>query len=336
MVTLNETQQMYRCILGREMNELEFKRNTPEVLAQLERKSSDEVRSDMLVSDEFMIRHKFLLLSKLVPRKAVVAVTQADGTEIYVDLRQKFIGWGVLQGSYEPDETSLIRRVVRPGMHVIDIGANIGYYTIMTAAIVGPTGRVDSFEPVDQSFQLLKRSVDRNEFNQFVHLHHIALSSTERQVRMRYDENSTNMGGAYMEYGEAILPSFPECPVAEEIVQASTLDRIIDGRNIDFIKIDVEGAEPIVLEGANKVLERSRPTILMEVNTAALRAVSGRSPDWVFDRFGSLDYRISNVTAAGLGEHLDRSEGLSLFERTDLCSLLLVHQSHNHIAELML
>jgi FkbM family methyltransferase len=323
MVTIDDLQAMYRYILGREMNDTELERVTTQVLLDLGRRSIDDIRNDMLVSDEFMIKHKFQFLSRLLPRRAVVAVQQADGSELYVDLRQKFIGWGVLQGSYEQEESALVRRLVGAGMNVIDVGANIGYFTIMMAGLVGTHGRVDAVEPVKQSFELLQKSVSRNDYTGRVHLHKSALSSHEQEIRMRYQPGSTNMGGAYMRPDNSDDRLLGK-DFVEEAARATTLDFLAQDRRIDFIKIDVEGAEPLVIAGGREMLLRDRPTILMEVNEPALHSVSGVHATWIFEMAADLKYDVYPVSfGADVSAPLDPLSLRALMGGAGLCNVVL-------------
>ena len=160
---------------------------------------------------------------------------------------------------YEP-ELMLLERFLKPGMVFVDGGANTGVFAFTAARLVGPTGRVLAFEPGSACFAALTQS---RALNQFEHLRLVnkALSNQSGTARLYHcmgQENAFSLGA---ENGA----TFDEISTTtlDEIAQAEQLPRV------DFIKLDVEGAEELVLRGAKQVLEHSRPMVLFEVNPEA-------------------------------------------------------------------
>jgi FkbM family methyltransferase len=152
-----------------------------------------------------------------------------------------------LNGVYEPFESALIHRLVQPGDTVLDIGANIGYYTLILARCVGPGGRVFAFEPDPENFALLKRNVECNGYHN-VTLVNAALSNQAGTVKLHLcDENRGD---------HRIYSSGDGRPAIE--VLALTTDDYCGGfaDRIRLIKMDVQGAEGRVLLGMEKVLAR--------------------------------------------------------------------------------
>ncbi len=160
---------------------------------------------------------------------------------------------------YEP-ELALLERFLQPGMVFVDGGANTGVFTFTAAQLVGPSGRVVAFEPGAACFQALNESAKLN-CSQHVCLRNQAISNSSGTARLYHhdrQENSFSLGGG----GD----------VGFEEVEITTLDRMAEEEGlarIDFIKLDVEGAEEFVLRGAAGSLERWRPIVLFEVNPQA-------------------------------------------------------------------
>lgn len=171
----------------------------------------------------------------------------------------------------EPD-LALIPTFVRAGDTVIDLGANIGLYTKILADTVGPAGRVVSLEPVPETFDYLRRSVDRLGLGQ-VRLVNAAVSSQPGEVRMA-------MGATHY---EAHVATDGEAAVA-----AVTLDSIPEAAAASFIKCDVEGHELACLDGAAQTLAARRAVWLVEVSGHAERV--GTSAAAVFQRFSEHGY----------------------------------------------
>jgi FkbM family methyltransferase len=155
-------------------------------------------------------------------------------------------------------------RSLGPGAVAVDVGANIGATVLIMDAYAGKDGRVIAIEPGPQSFALLQRNLARNEVATVTALN-CAVSS--EPGRMTFRENSA--------YGH--LAPGAEGPQ----VEVQTLDQIVEDlglTRLDLLKIDTEGFEPQVLEGAKATLERLRPVIYLELNSWALIAHGRRDP----------------------------------------------------------
>jgi len=150
-------------------------------------------------------------------------------------------------GTWEITETKLVLDLVKEGDIVLDIGAHIGYFTLLLAKLVGKRGRVIAFEPDPDNFKLLKKNVAVNGYSNVV-LENKAVSDTV-QTRKLYRS------------GHSSAASRLHNPDNWAPVQVSTitLDSYLTGRDrcIDFIKMDAEGAEASVVRGADEVLRKS-------------------------------------------------------------------------------
>lgn len=166
----------------------------------------------------------------------------------------------VFREQYEP-ELMLLERFLKPGMVFVDGGANTGVFTFTAARLVGPTGRVLAFEPGSSCFAALKRSQTLNGWSH-ISIHQRALSDRSGIARLYHlmgQENAFSLGSdENASFDEVATVSLDEAAQAEQLPR------------VDFIKLDVEGAEELVFRGAAKVLQQSRPVVLFEVNPEAI------------------------------------------------------------------
>ena len=166
-------------------------------------------------------------------------------------------------------EQELIDRVLAPGMTVVDVGANDGLYSVFVARRVGPSGRVLAVEPSSRERANLARNVERNKLSN-VTVWPSALGAVAGQANLKIAHG--------LHAGHNTLGTFAYddvLAVDSELVAVETLDDVVQRHalaRVDFIKIDVEGAEVGVLQGGRQVLMSSRPLLLLEANEPALQA----------------------------------------------------------------
>jgi FkbM family methyltransferase len=152
-----------------------------------------------------------------------------------------------INGTWEITETRLIKNLVKKGDVALDIGAHIGYYTLLLAKLVGKSGEVIGFEPDPDNFQLLKKNVMVNGYANTI-LESKAVSNAVGAVTLYRSALSS---------GKGKLHNSDNCEPIQ--VDAVTLDSYFAGyeRDIDFIKMDAEGAEACILQGADSVLRKN-------------------------------------------------------------------------------
>ena len=165
--------------------------------------------------------------------------------------------------------------LLRPGMTVWDIGANVGLYSLPSARAVGPTGRVYAFEPMPQNARLLRRHLNLNRLAN-VQIWEVAVSDCEGFVSMTEGDSPSE---------------FHVAPQGEWTVKAVTLDDWISrngGSPPDLVKIDVEGSDDAVLRGGARVFAAHRPTMLLALHGERQRRECARLlTGWGY-RFGSF------------------------------------------------
>lgn len=161
-------------------------------------------------------------------------------------------------GTWEPVVLDVVSPTLQPGMTVIDIGAHIGYYSLLFAKLVGPRGSVFSFEPLPANFALLEKNVRLNNLHWVTPLN-LAVFSRPGQITITVPDDQPNPGSASVRADHG----------AQKFdVNAITLDAFCVSRRLrpDFLKIDVEGAEQEVLLGARATIQGHRPKILIELH----------------------------------------------------------------------
>jgi FkbM family methyltransferase len=195
---------------------------------------------------------------------------------------------------YEP-EVKLLERFLKPGMTFIDGGANTGVFTFTAAHLVGSTGRVVAFEPGTACFAALTQSVKLNRANH-VTVRQQAVSDRSGTARFYHhsgQENSFSLGGAK--------------GVDFEEVQTTTLDSAVGELKldrVDFIKLDVEGAEELVFRGGLDVLAKHRPLLLFEVNPEAAARLN-LDAEGACHVLSELNYKFFRMTDDGALQRVD-------------------------------
>lgn len=195
---------------------------------------------------------------------------------------------------YFPDqlgEEAVIRRLVHGSSNVIDIGANIGYYSVLFASIAS-SGSVYSFEPSPKCISYLK-----NVARDFPNLRVIDLAVSDREGVVGFEESANLPLSRIREDTDA----------APLRVRATTLDRWAarEGIRIDFIKVDVEGHDLQVIRGSRRTIERDRPTIMFE-------AIAKSQRKEIMNFFNEMDvrYEINRICRDGSIINVDMEKNI--------------------------
>jgi FkbM family methyltransferase len=157
-----------------------------------------------------------------------------------------------LEGERFIPERHVLRRLLRPGMRAVDVGANIGYYLLLIESLVGPGGAVACFEPEPENLRELARNVEATAFGN-VQVFAAAAGAGEGRVAMRTGINAAIAGSGGGDFTVPLL----------------SLDSTLSGP-VDFLKIDVEGYEGEVLAGARRLLREHRPILFVEIHPGFL------------------------------------------------------------------
>lgn len=164
----------------------------------------------------------------------------------------------VNNGIYEPAETKFIQELIKPGMKVLDIGAHIGYYTCMLSKLVGPTGRVYAFEPNVENYRTNIANQNLNSLLN-VDIFNVAASNKEGVGKMYVCPSNSGDHRTFSSVAEPNRSSYD--------ISLITIDNFAKQHNItdkiDFVKMDVQGYEGIVLEGMKEVLQQSKNIVVL-------------------------------------------------------------------------
>lgn len=191
---------------------------------------------------------------------------------MYVRLNDNFIGMHIAhERQYEPHVTRVLSDLLSTGDTFVDVGANIGFFALLGASLVGPAGQVIAFEPNPANCDLLRRSAEANEFAGRIAIHPVAVA--ERRMELRFVTEGIDSNGRLATPAEAAAQN--ELPS----IEAVTLDETLAGlERLDVIKIDVEGAEARAWQGMQAILARHRPVLVFELSPDLLRQTSGVEP----------------------------------------------------------
>jgi FkbM family methyltransferase len=221
----------------------------------------------------------------LNPPTPTLELVQLDRFRLYIMPDDVVIGRGIAtHRAYEPAVTRAVEAVLRPGMTFLDVGANIGYFSLLAASCVGPSGKVFAFEPSQTNVKLLHAS---RVLNGFENVEVFPLAAGREWELSFYDASHSN-GWV------SPIASKPEDLLPRAVVLTAPLATILPAdRRIDMIKIDVEGAEYQALQGARAILERDHPPIVSEFSPPALESISGVSGAVYLEFLTALGYRLS-------------------------------------------
>ena len=196
--------------------------------------------------------------------------------------------------SFEPHIASVLKDVLKPGNVLVDLGANIGYFSLMAATLVGPTGKVISFEPNSQNLRLLYASIVENGMKNILVL---PLAASDAPQILRLQSFGSN----------GFLETAAQVQAGAQYVQAVVLDEILQGETrIDAFKIDIEGFEPFALRGMSKIIEKYRPVLVTEFSPWHIEHRCGLPPKEYLDQLTAKGYRLSIIEPSG---HVTPAEG---------------------------
>lgn len=195
-------------------------------------------------------------------------------------------------GTWEPDVLRAVIATVKPGMTVIDIGAHIGYYTLLFAKCVGLNGRVVAFEPLPANFELLERNIQLNELT-CVQAFSQAVFSGNEELILTVPDDLPHSGDASV---------FQNRGAKQFRVPAIALDTFCESAGLrpDILKMDVEGAEYDVLMGARKTIDRFSPKLLIELHHFDGNLSAHPVPD-LLSRWG---YQIQWIERSEMTSHI--------------------------------
>jgi FkbM family methyltransferase len=186
---------------------------------------------------------------------------EVDGISMRGGIRDRAFLYRVKEGTFETQTAHLFTEAIKPGAVVLDVGAYLGYYTIVASRRTGESGRVFAVEPDPDSFAFLRYNVTQNGCRNVV-LTQSALSSGSGSASLYRNPSDPSRASLFAREGSEGMAR----------VACITAHDLLGAQRVDVVKIDVEGAEPLVLAGMAGVLEHSpAPVLFMELNPTALQ-----------------------------------------------------------------
>lgn len=188
-------------------------------------------------------------------------------------------------GIYEPLETEIVKREIKKGDIVLDLGANIGYYTLLLARLVGEEGKVFAFEPDPTNFSWLEKNVEMNGYKNVV-LIPKAVSNKTGKIRLYLSQRNRADHRIY------------DSQDGRQSIEIETV-RLDDyfkdyGGKIDFIKMDIQGAEGEALQGMSGLLKNNDVKMLMEFSPGGLK-ISGMEPEECLKLLTGFGFRLYDI-----------------------------------------
>jgi len=225
-------------------------------------------------------------IRQYVKSKAQTDFVKVEGSKMHLDENDSL---NLSTNKFEPIETELVKKEIKLNSNVIDIGSNIGYYSLLFSKIVGKNGKVFSFEPEPNNFKILKKNVFVNG-HENIQLENIALSNKNGTTKLFLAEKNKGMHRVYQ--SKLCTDDFIE-------VKMIKLDDYFSknpfAEKISFIKMDVEGYEYFVLEGMTSLIAKNKNLkILLEFIPASIKE-SNSDPKKLLDFLEINGFKIYNI-----------------------------------------
>ena len=253
-----------------------------------------------------------------VNQRATDPVVVASGLRFFVD-EMDSLGLRA-NGIFEPETLAFCEKTIRPGNTVVDVGANIGYYTVYFSRFVGAAGRVIAFEPDPFNFSLLQKNVAENGCNN-AELHRFALSDQAGQSYLYLSDSNLGMHRMY--------PSVC-CTDRAEGVQTIRFDETIPVDEVQFVKIDIEGYEYFALRGMEACLRNNDEVKIVSEFSPLSMLEAGYSPILLLEFLFGLDFLAYDLD----GKSLDAEKLAShcrLFDQVERGEVIAEMQGKNII-----
>jgi len=217
---------------------------------------------------------------KLKPQGIVEVFS--EGHKIFINSKDTGIAPYLLMGkNFAQDEIDLLKKILKPGMIFVDIGANIGYFSLVSAKLVGDQGQVYAFEPDPDNFNLLEKNIKVNNYKNIIAVNK-AVSDKSGKARLYLEPDNLCGHSLVVKNGNKFVE-----------VEIIILDEFLKDKKIDVIKIDVEGFEPVVLEGMKNIIKNNdKISIITEFYPEAIKK-AGYSPEKYKNDLKDLGFKLN-------------------------------------------
>jgi FkbM family methyltransferase len=225
-------------------------------------------------------------LRALTPR-----TVRRHGACIHLNPRDPVVSGSLALGIYERPETDFFLEALRPGTTVLDIGANVGYYSALALSRIGPNGRLFAVEPDPENFQYLERTVGAGA-DQRVRIARVALADMPGTLRLY--TNSENRGD-----NRLYANDLADGSIDVEVMRGDDLLREWGVEQVDLIKIDVQGYEARVFSGLERTLVASPNLVIMSEFWPWGLERAGTNPAALLERLRGIGFTLSELLSHG-------------------------------------
>lgn len=203
---------------------------------------------------------------KLKPQGTVEVFS--EGHKIFINSKDTGIApYLLMNKTFAADEVLLLNKILKPNMVFVDIGANVGYFSLIAAKLVGDQGQVYAFEPDPENFKLLEKNIKVNNYKNIIAINK-AISNKSGKARLYLEPDNLCGHSLVAKNGNKFVE-----------VETIILDEFLKNKKIDVIKIDVEGFEPAAFEGMkNTIKNNDKISMITEFYPEAIKK-AGYSPE---------------------------------------------------------
>ena len=201
----------------------------------------------------------------------------------------------IIDGYWEKWITKQFRKICKPGMTVLDVGANLGYYSLHAAELVGSSGRVHSFEANPNLYGIIYKNIAINGYLDRITLYNNAIMDKSDKIMFNCLKNYLG-GSSVATFSKEFLDLYMD-EVEQFEVESIALDEIPDLINskIDVIKIDAEGSEPLIWKGMQKIIKNNHQIkIIAEFAPASISGM-GENPRNFLDNIIDMGFEIKSI-----------------------------------------
>jgi FkbM family methyltransferase len=233
-----------------------------------------------------------LISSNIIKGNAIVSIENIEG-EYELDLRSDILKRILLTKEYEPEIVDLIIKKINPQKDVINIGANIGLYSNLTASKINSNRKVLAIEPTSGAFDLLKKNINRNRNENKIILYKGVASDKVGDCEMHIISGMEEYSSVGSLVHDAVINNLK---FKKEIVPGNTVDNLINENNLEpqLLVMDVEGAELKVVLGAKNTLQKHCPIIISELSDKLLLEQNTSSKE-VISFLENLNYVVTDL-----------------------------------------
>jgi FkbM family methyltransferase len=251
-------------------------------------------------------RGKYTILTKyyfpyLLPPKGTRKIsTLKYKIKMDLDLNEYLQSYLYFFGSYELPTLKLIRRLLKSSYTVFDIGANVGYTSLIFAKFIGDTGKIYGFEPEIKNYDTFVKNINLNKLIN-VYPQKFAVADDNKTIKLYLSKNENDGIHSTLLHTDTLSENYEE-------VDAIKIDDFVQKNNIDiinFVKIDVEGAEIDVIRGMKKVMKELKPIIILELVASLQKLKNLTTSEFKKILFNEYDYYPYIITDKGYLKKVD-------------------------------